>query len=158
MLLVGATFLFFVWIFPRQRKRIKILFLIMPNTFSYIHRFRVAFVRIWKNFFVCSFSILFRVHYFSIIIFILGTLCSDQCRMPGLLIISKMRICNRYRLCDGIFLFLSDNITFFPDIRKLLEKPFPDKVSKDQKIDHDENCNKRRRFVFNVVKKISEFI
>ena len=116
MLLVGATFLFFFRIFPRQRKRIKKLFLIMPNSFSDIHGFGITFVWIRKNFFVSSFSILFRVHYFSIIIFIIRTFPSDQCRMTRFLIISKMRICNRYRIRDGIFLsfFLCDNITSFP--------------------------------------------
>lgn len=126
MLLVGATFLFSFRIFPRQRKRIKKLFLIMSNSFSNIHGFRITFVWIRKNFFVSSFSILFRVHYFSIIIFIIGTLRSNQCRMTRLLVISKMRICNRYRLCDGIFLllFLCDNNHILSLSIQLLHFPY----------------------------------
>ncbi len=80
MLLVDATFfMLFLGIFPRQWNIFKIIFLIVPCSLSYIHRFIISLIRIWIYDFIITTTVLFAVHNLTIFIFVNGLFADYKC-------------------------------------------------------------------------------
>ena len=93
MLLVDATFfMLFFRIFPWQWIVFKFIFLIVSNSFTYIHRLRISLIRVRINDFIFTPAVLFIMHNLAISIFVNRLFANYKCGVIRFFVISEMGI------------------------------------------------------------------